>query len=116
MPDNHEGRALTPEAAQQQIAANYANLAFMAAYTDERVQGHAAAVAAMAHLFLQAYPPDDGPWPSLAWCVRHVAHMLGLSIGRAGAAICEACAAGLIRWQGLIVERPTPQDWRGGRI
>jgi hypothetical protein len=116
MADNHEGRAITPEAAKQEIAANYANPAFMAAYTDERAQGHAAAVAAMAHLHLQAYPPDHGPWPSLAWCVRHVARTLDLSIGRAGAAICEACAAGSIRWSGWIVERPTPQDWRDGRI
>jgi len=114
--DDRDGQALPPDAAKQQIQANYADPAFVAAYTDERAPGHAAAVAAMAHLHLQAYPPDDGPWPSLAWCVRHVARTLGLGIGPAGAAICQACAAGLIRWQGFTVERPTPQDWRDGRI
>jgi len=116
MADNHEGRALTPDAATEQIAAKYADPAFMGAYTDALAQGHAAAVAAMAHLYVQAYPPGDGAWPSLAWCVQHVAGTLGLSIGTAGAKMCEACAAGSIRWSGWRIERPSPQDWRDGRI
>lgn len=106
---------LTPEAAKQEITAKFADPAFMKVYTDGRWAGHAEAVAEMARLFEQAYPPGEGCWPRMAEALRLVARMFGMSIGRAGAMICAACADRLIRWE-CNFHTPTIADWQTGHI